>query len=166
MDIVPTLLGGLGIDYPSDRLDGRDLLNGSPGKERWASTQTEEVRFLARMDERFKCVYIPGGAATDLSAGQDPVQLERMKALGYLSGDSKAPNANWLVFDLRQDPGEKANWAQSYPALLADFQRQIRQLLQERASGGPGAEVDSGLLESIKAFGYLDSATAEASIKQ
>ncbi len=159
VDIVPTLLGGLGIAYPQDRLDGRDLLKGSPGKDRWASTQTEELRFLVRMDERFKCVYIPGGAATDLSVGQDPSQVERMKALGYLSGDSKAPDANWLIFDLRQDPGEMSNWVQSYPALLADFQRQVRQLQQERVSGGAGAAVDPDLLERMKASGYLDSAT-------
>lgn len=166
VDIVPTVLGGLGIAYPLDRLDGRDLLNGSSsGKERWASTQTEEIRFLARMDERFKCVFIPGGAATDLGAGQDPVQVERMKALGYLSGDSKAPDANWLIFDLQQDPGEMSNWVQSYPALLADFQRQARQLQQERVSIDPSVGVDPGLLERIRAFGYLDSATTETLMK-
>ena len=126
VDIVPTLLEGLGIRYDQESFDGINLLKSRDRLElptRWACTKTEEVEFIVRL-------------------GTSKYIL-----------DTKSDRA--FVFDTSQDPGENENRLEQQRGPFQEFKQQVQQLIPAQDREAQETQVDTELLDRMKAHGYL-----------
>ncbi len=134
VDLLPTLLGYLGIEAPAT--DGRDLLTG-----RRAGDGRPDV--YTHLD-------VDGHRAASVIGGRYKLVLPQSPSQG--SGP--------MLFDLEADPGERENLAPNRPEIV----RRMTGLLAERGLAGqvePAVEleddqIDDDLRRRLKALGYVD----------
>lgn len=146
VDVLPTLLAGLGIDPPP--VDGRDLsrsLRGadpSDGVVFALSAYANELTTAIR--GRWKLVHTP----------PPPLPLPRDHW-----HDTYPKEESWVLHDLQGDPLEKHDASATQPEIANDLREQLT--AWERMNGLPfGARsvshVDPGTVEGLRALGYVD----------
>jgi arylsulfatase A-like enzyme len=146
VDVLPTLLSGLGLDAPP--LDGRDLgaalLGGRPddGVAFALSAYPNEVTTAVR--GTWKLVHTP----------PPPRPLPHDHWYEYYPKQE-----SWELYDLRSDPLETRDVATEQPQVAAELRERL--LAWEKVNGLPSGsrgtpKVDAGTAESLRALGYLD----------
>lgn len=146
VDVLPTLLTGLGIEPPA--LDGRDLspsLRGtepSQGAVFALSAYANEVTTAIR--GRWKLVHTP--------PPPQPLPRDHWH-------DAYPKQESWVLHDLHDDPLEEHDASATQPQIARELREQLT--AWERANGLPfgvrGAlGVDPGTAESLRALGYVD----------
>ncbi|MGH9464366.1 MAG: sulfatase-like hydrolase/transferase, partial [Thermoanaerobaculia bacterium] len=130
LDIVPTVLGVLGLPVPAG-LDGIDLLGAAPDPRR--------PRLL------FHRTSAPKGAAYAVRAG-------RFKAI------SRPSHARQELYDLERDPGEAENLVLERPDLFAGLGLLLAQHIaaSDQAPTGDAVELTAEAREALEALGYVD----------
>jgi arylsulfatase A-like enzyme len=132
LDIVPTVLGALGLPVPPE-VDGMDLLGPAPDPRR--------PRIL------FHRTSAPKGAAYAVRAG-------RFKAI------ARPAQARQELYDLERDPGETEDLAFARPDLFAGLGLLLAQHLArsgaEALPTGEAVELTGEAREALEALGYVD----------
>ena len=153
LDVAPTLLRLAGLEVPAT-FDGRGLL------ERRASdtSDTPDVFFQHPLYRR-----------TDVADRQ--AVLDRLRAVAgeptrRITGDrlpfGRGPwkyvrsGAEEALYNLAEDPGERADLAGRHPELVRELRHAVWQWLQDHPVAlRDTGELDPKLVESLEALGYL-----------
>ncbi|MGH2571174.1 MAG: sulfatase-like hydrolase/transferase, partial [bacterium] len=125
-DVAPTLLDRYGLG-PSDANDGTPLLEAPP--ERPAYLETKH---------------------TELLRGWSPLHAVRTERWKYI----RAPRPE--LYDLRDDPGERANLAGSQPEIESELERRLEEILAASVAS-PAADLDAGTAARLRSLGYVAS---------
>jgi arylsulfatase A-like enzyme len=125
-DVAPTLLGLYGI-APSDAQDGTSLLQAAP--ERPAYLETKH---------------------TELLRGWSPLHAVRTERWKYI----RAPRPE--LYELREDPGERANLAGTRPEIERDLEQRLEEILASSAAS-PAAGLDAATAAQLRSLGYVAS---------
>jgi len=146
VDVLPTLLAGLGLDAPP--LDGADLsasLLGHTASDREVfglSAYPNEVSTAVR--GAWKLVHTPPPPS--------PLPDDHWH-------DDYPTQESWVLHDLGRDPLETRDASAEAPQIFAELRDRLR--AWERANGLPSGfrgrpQVDPGTAEGLRALGYLD----------
>jgi len=139
VDVAPTVLSLLGLPAPSSFL-GKDLL---PGRR----VPARAPRAVAYSETNGK---IFGARAVEWRFVYNPDELHP-EALG-----GPYPIGEVELYDLRRDPRERHNVAESRADLVASFTAQLLEWKQrERREGVPDQTVDEQTRQELKALGYI-----------
>jgi len=140
VDVVPTLLAGLGLHPPP--VDGRNLgaaLAGEPLADGFAFTLTAYLNQVAAVRHGpWKLVHTP--------PPPHPLPQDHWHRF-YQAAE------RWVLHDLARDPGETIDLAHERPEVLAEWERR-----NGLPSGmrGVAPSVDAESLERLRALGYAD----------
>jgi arylsulfatase A-like enzyme len=132
LDVMPTVLGLLGIEGPPS-LDGEDLLR-QGGADRRAG------RYLF-------------GEADHNNA--EPDVTRAVRHLGYKLHFNRLTGRREL-FDLSRDPGEGVDRAASEPAVTADLRARLERFMQIRGEAAPPSRPTPEEIEKLRSLGYLN----------
>lgn len=146
VDVMPTLLSGLGVKSPP--VDGRDLsaaLRADPLADGVAfalSGYPNEV--TAAVHGRWKLVHTP--------APPDPLPADHWRTF-YATSES------WVLHDLEAGPGEAIDSSLEQPQVFADLRDRLR--AWERTNGLPSGargkqQIDAETAERLRSLGYAD----------
>ena len=146
VDLMPTLLGLLGVPEPSTLdLHGRDLaplLRGDGGgrKHAFSSAVAKSVRHADR------------GYRLDESRQIHAVRGRRWKLIRYPA----AHGDDYLeLYDLLADPGETSDLAAENTAVVAELSAELDRWLALRRDTAESPELSPELREELEALGYL-----------
>jgi arylsulfatase A-like enzyme len=148
VDVLPTLLAGLGVASPVPPLDGRDLtpalLGEDPADEVVFALSAYPNQVTSALRGRWKVVHTP--------APPRPLPHDHWH-------DFYATQESWLLHDLQSDPLETRDVAAEQPQVFAELRDRLA--AWERANGVPvgsrGApQIDPHTAEGLRALGYLD----------
>ncbi len=151
-DVVPTLLGGLGMASPGG-LDGRNLLGGPVSRPVYCETYLG-VR-PGRMPEEMERRSPYGPIAAGIH--QHAVRDGRWKMV-IAGGVEDAP----MLFDLQTDPGEQTDVAGSHEALVKALSRHWQRWCEAHALPEPSRErrsapgVDEEMKDKLRQLGYVE----------
>jgi len=137
VDLVPTLLGALGI--PADtRMQGADLLAGAPARATWSEIDDDFVKkYALRSEDGWKLLFAPQDAEVEFPAPYE-----------------------WRLFDLRIDPGELHDRSASAPDRLVEMQRDLLRHAELFRTYGDGlgsvetGEIDADTQRELEGLGY------------
>lgn len=147
VDVMPTLLAGLGIKSPP--VDGTDLSAALRGRGELAdgvvfalSGYPNEVTTAVR--GRWKLVHTP--------APPNPLPGDHWRAF-YATAES------WVLHDLEAEPGESVDAAARQPQVFAELRERLQ--AWERVNGLPSGSralqrVDGEAAERLRSLGYAD----------
>jgi arylsulfatase A-like enzyme len=133
VDVVPTLLGRLGLTSPA-LLSGRDLLALGP------HDPARPIRALLHVDRR----------------RVDAIEIRGMKLIRY-SALEHHKKVNVELFDLDSDPLEQTDLARQSPVTTGFLLQELRARDADTSQGieGGAAEIEPELERALRALGYL-----------
>lgn len=141
VDLLPTLLDLVGVDYDPDELQGRslvDTLRGLPAQRAAASQALSSM------------------------GGLDPRTSLRVDGWRLILNERAEETE---LYDLHVDPRELANVAAQHPQVVRALAAQLEELREEstrlrnqlRGSVPSQGHLDEQLLRELRSFGYVDS---------
>lgn len=144
IDVLPTLLGLLGIGSPAEQ-HGRSLVPylerpGAGGAGKPAFSEYGSSTIQTALQGQWKLVHNPDGFS--------PVCIPDAPPNHY-------PLAREELYDLSRDPGETVNLAASQPARVAELARLIRQRFSGLRSRTHVQEMSEELKKKLKELGYV-----------
>jgi len=143
-DLFPTLLELMGL--PTTRpVDGRTITTLLPGSDSRASDLAVPM-LLGHIDTHTS-------RRSSLQVG--PLKIIRGDMSDTLQFPASTP---WLLYDVREDPGETIDLSAQRPEDLAGLRRHLETLeagLRAQAAPGSLEEVDEAVLEQLRALGYV-----------
>ncbi|MFO7980777.1 MAG: sulfatase [Candidatus Aminicenantes bacterium] len=150
VDIMPTILDEMQIDYPKLMMDGKSLFPILKDREK------KDRIFLSDIGSNVLHSHIP----QKISMNNGPYKLILNKEFSQKDLDyftSPPPNTDPLeLFDLLSDPKEKSNIAQKNPNITAAILQKINEIYsQAKKRNTEKTEIDEKLKEQLKALGYI-----------
>ncbi|MCK4496290.1 MAG: sulfatase [Candidatus Aminicenantes bacterium] len=150
VDVMPTVLEEMGIDFSDLNIDGRSLFPVIEGKEKGDRT------FLADIGSNVLNSRIP--QKISMNMGKDKLILNKKFSTKDLDFFLYAPPALKPIelYDLKQDSIERKDIADKKSVLVNQIIRQINEIYskaKKRKISRP--EIDEELLEQLKALGYI-----------
>ena len=150
VDVMPTVLEEMGIDFSDLNIDGRSLFPVIQGKEKG------DRKFLADIGSNVLNSRIP--QKISINIGKDKLILNKKFSTKDLDFFLCAPPALKPVefYDLKQDSIERKNIADKKSVLVNQIIQQINEIYskaKKRKISRP--EIDEELLEQLKALGYI-----------
>lgn len=150
VDVMPTVLEEMGIDFSDLNIDGRSLFPVIEGKEKGDRT------FLADIGSNVLNSRIP--QKISINMGKDKLILNKKFSTKDLDFFLYAPPALKPVelYDLKQDSIERKNIADKKSVLVNQIIQQINEIYskaKKRKISRP--EIDEKLKEQLKALGYI-----------
>lgn len=144
VDVLPTVLGLLGVAEPAGR-HGRSLVpylerpgGGGAGKPAFSEYGSTKIRTVKQGS--WKYIENPDGL--------EPVCIPDAPMPHF-------PIARRELYDLSRDPGETRNLAEAQPGRVAELSGLIRQRFANIQRKGGGQELSDELKEELKALGYV-----------
>ena len=144
-DIAPTILEELGIEYPEEEFDGRDLLlflQDENEPERYCFAEIPVKGNLGKISvvyRDFKLIW------------NRIVHEDRFKA--------QAPPVEVELYKLSEDPGEKNNLAAEEAELVEYLMAKIQEYLRKEPKAKQGDKerpvIDEELQKRLRALGYI-----------
>jgi arylsulfatase A-like enzyme len=152
IDVMPTILDALNIDYPKQYADGETLLDLINSKE----IDEEERIFLSELATDPIDAKIP--KKTAINQGKNKLILNEAydpENLAYFS--SPPPKfEKFEIYDLEADPHEKANSALSNPSLIRQLMRFMEiHFVQKCEWSSIKTENEDEIREQLRALGYI-----------
>lgn len=135
IDVLPTLLDYAGLAQRSD-VDGRSLRRAADGEPMSDAPAYAESLYA------------------ELELGWAPLHAWRTAGLKFI----KAPQPE--LYDLQNDPSEKANRAAEQPARVSDLSRRLDVALRQPAPSAPAVPVDAEAAARLRALGYVSGGRA------
>ena len=135
VDIVPTLLGRLGIDE-ADRFDGRDLLS-SRGKQE-SSGETGPRLAFACADWR----------------NSEPDVLRMVRGIRFKLIHNRITK-NSELYDLSLDPAETEDISGDHPGLVEELMERLGEIMAGKREGERIRPRSSEQIEELKSLGYF-----------
>jgi arylsulfatase A-like enzyme len=152
IDVMPTILDALEIDYPDQYADGEtlvDLLNNRGGRDR-------ERTFLSELETDPIDGMIP--RKTAINQGRNKLILNEEYSPQSLAYFSYPPPEfeKFEIYDLDSDPFENTNFALSKPDLTRQFLDffEIR-FVQKTEWSSAEAQNEAEIREQLRALGYI-----------
>lgn len=150
VDVMPTILEEMGIDFSDLNIDGRSLFPVIEGKEKG------DRKFLADIGSNVLNSRIP--QKISMNIGKDKLILNKKFSTKDLDFFLYAPPALKPVelYDLKQDSIERKNIDDKKSVLVNQIIQQINEIYskaKKRKISRP--EIDEELLEQLKALGYI-----------
>jgi len=150
-DIMPTILGELGITKKKKSRDGKSLIALLKGKEKGLRQFVSELASNTAHNRIPRKTVINLGERKFISN-----ELYSADGLGYFVHHPENQD-RWEIYDLTSDLRELINKAPDYPGDLRRIARIIESLLKryEGKSAAQKAELDEDLRRELKALGYI-----------
>jgi len=157
VDVMPTILGVLGVSPSKDEMQGRSLAPlwspAARANDGVAFTESTVSRSEKKSVRSSRYKYI-------VNIDKQVVSRFGRKRLpdGPLSAE---------LYDLKRDPREKHNLlagkaSAKLLAVAADFERQLRRHLSSQRGEATATTLDAAALEKLKALGYIGDARTDA----
>ncbi|MDG2148848.1 MAG: sulfatase [Planctomycetota bacterium] len=143
-DLFPTLLELMGLP-PTRSVDGRTIAPLLPDGNRRTSDLAAPI-LLGHIDTHTS-------RRSSLQVG--PLKIIRGDMSDTLEFPASTP---WLLYDVREDPGETIDLSGQRPEDLATLRQHLETLeagLRTQAAPGTLEEVDEAVLEQLRALGYV-----------
>jgi arylsulfatase A-like enzyme len=149
IDIVPTLLDGLGLNVGSDTMDGQSLLDGEHPELAYSETYhgqlTRENRLTYRMDEQYDF----GWNELDSLVG---VRSNDWKLICTANGDLEPTE----LYHIAQDHAEARNLIDSEPDRVDELFEQLLDWIEEDPQRYAAAdEISAETREHLEDLGYM-----------
>jgi choline-sulfatase len=135
IDVLPTLLDYAGLSQRSD-VDGRSLRRAADGEQMSDAPAYAESLY------------------SELELGWAPLYAWRTAGFKFI----KAPRPE--LYDLQNDPLEKANRASEQPARVSDLSSRLDVALRHPTPSAPAQSVDAETAERLRALGYVSGGRA------
>ncbi len=150
VDIMPTVLDEMGIDFSDMVLDGQSLFPVIKGRE------TEDRFFLADIEGNLLGAHIPQRIC--MNQGKYKLILNKefsQEDLDFFTEPPTEPSRIEL-YDLANDMKEKNNIANKNPSLVQAIVQKINDIYsQAKKLKSREAEIDEDFKEQLKALGYI-----------
>ncbi len=153
IDVLPTILEELGIDFNETSFDGRSLISVLKGREKESRTFLADVADTA---DRSPISRIPMKIAAN--SGDLKLVLNREYRKEYLESlpELPPPNPPIELYNLRDDPGEKKNIADQQTDVVRRLTAQVKSLYQNAQKRQPvKAGMTKELENELRALGYI-----------
>jgi arylsulfatase A-like enzyme len=150
VDVMPTILEELGIDCSEHSLDGKSLFPVIKGEDR------EDRSFWADIGDNVLDSHVPQKISTN--SGYEKIILnKRYTKEGLTFFEFPPPETGPVeLYDLKNDPSEKQNIADSRVELVNRLIRAIEGLYGEaRKRKSLKPKIDEALKEQLRALGYI-----------
>jgi choline-sulfatase len=138
MDVLPTLLDYAGLPQRSD-VDGRSLRRAADGEQMSDAPAYAESLY------------------SELELGWAPLHAWRTAGFKFI----KAPHPE--LYDLQNDPSEKANHVAELGARVSDLSSQLEMALRQPTPSAPTQSVDAETADRLRALGYVSGGHASRS---
>jgi choline-sulfatase len=135
IDVLPTLLDYAGLPQRTD-VDGRSLRRAADGEQMSDAPAYAESLY------------------PELELGWAPLHAWRTAGFKFI----KAPHPE--LYDLQNDPSEKANRAGEQPARVSDLGSRLDAALRQPTPSAPAQPVDAEAAERLRALGYVSGGRA------
>jgi choline-sulfatase len=135
IDVLPTLLDYAGLPQRSD-VDGRSLRRAADGEQMSDAPAYAESLY------------------PELELGWAPLHAWRTAGFKFI----KAPHPE--LYDLQNDPAEKANRAEEQGARVSDLSSHLEVALRQPTPSAPAQSVDPETAERLRALGYVSGGGA------
>jgi choline-sulfatase len=135
IDVLPTLLDYAGLSQRTD-VDGRSLRRAADGEQMSDAPAYAESLY------------------SDLELGWAPLHAWRTARFKFV----KAPHPE--LYDLQNDPSEKANLAAEQSARVSDLSSQLEVALRHPTPSAPAPLVDPETADRLRALGYVSGGRA------
>ena len=135
IDVLPTLLDYAGLPQRSD-VDGRSLRRAADGEQMSDAPAYAESLY------------------PELELGWAPLHAWRTAGFKFI----KSPHPE--LYDLQNDPSEKANRAGEQGARVSDLSSQLEAALRQPTPSAPAQSVDAETAERLRALGYVSGGRA------
>jgi arylsulfatase A-like enzyme/Tfp pilus assembly protein PilF len=135
IDVLPTLLDYAGLPQRSD-IDGRSLRPAADGEQMSDAPAYAESLY------------------SELELGWAPLYAWRTAGFKFI----KAPRPE--LYDLQNDPSEKANRAAEQGVRVSDLSSQLEVALRHPTPSAPARSVDAETAERLRALGYVSGGHA------
>jgi choline-sulfatase len=160
VDIMPTLLSYQGIPYPSDSLDGRNLmpLIRAKSKSQNDTRRGEPVVSSISIGRYFEAL------PTRIALMFDHYKLIynapfTEKELAYFNGFTLPPQPEtFQLFNLKNDPAETMNIIDDYPRIkdkMMPLMQKIQKIIRKKTASIGKKKLDKEVKEQLKSLGYL-----------
>lgn len=152
--VVPTVLDVVGVGSGDPAITARSLVR--PERERDEFVVAENERPMLAMETMR--LHFPDYDTAAIDSRMRMLRTRDHKLIWRESGPEE-------LFDLRSDPGEEQNLAESHPELLRRLESGLQAWMAEHADAAPRVEsgerapfdsADPHALEELRALGYLE----------